>query len=74
MNVREQIARLETSWPAEFRDGFKCGLGIKVEGPREPGNYPIRFHGWPLARRNAWFAGANRGLVERAEREKGGKL
>jgi hypothetical protein len=72
--VLAEVARIEATFPAEFLDGFKIGLGAKVEGAREPGNYPAGFHGWPLVRRNAWFAGANRGLVERAEREKGGKL
>jgi hypothetical protein len=72
--VLAEVARIEAAFPAEFLDGFKSGLDVKVEGRREPGNYPAGFHGWPLVRRNAWFAGANRGLVERAEREKGGKL
>lgn len=71
--VLAEISRIESAFPAEFLDGFKTGLGVKME-TREPGNYPAGFHGWPLGRRNAWWCGANRGLIERDKRENGGAL
>jgi hypothetical protein len=43
--------------------GARCGFLQKFEGTREPGGYSKGFHGWPLARRNAWFAGFNKGSV-----------
>jgi hypothetical protein len=49
----------------EFRDGARCGFLQRQEGPRDPGGYPRGFHGWPLERRNAWFAGFNVGLHDR---------
>lgn len=69
----DEVSRFEAICPAEFRDGFKCGFFGKHDGPREPGGYPIGFHRWPLVNRNAWFAGANRGLVERAAHKGGAR-
>jgi hypothetical protein len=63
MSVLAEVARLEAAYPNEFRDGFKCGIGVNVQGARDPGGYPAGFRNWDLNRRNAWFAGANRGLV-----------
>lgn len=59
-----QIERLKTAWPAEFRDGARCGFLQKYDGSREAGGYPNGFHAWPQDRRNAWFAGFNRGLCD----------
>lgn len=56
---------IRARWPAEWRDGARCGLSQKYEGPRERGGYPIGFHGWPLDRRNAWHAGFNYGRLRR---------
>jgi len=61
-----EIARLRDTWPAEFRDGARCGFLSRADGPREKGGYPLGFHGWPLDRRNAWFSGFNRGRLDRA--------
>lgn len=60
------IARdLRGKYPDAFDDGVRSGLGLPVKAPREPGGYPLHFHQWPLEKRNAWFAGYNRGHVER---------
>jgi hypothetical protein len=72
MNVHNEIVRLRDAWPAEFADGARYGLLGKADGPRERGGYPFGFHQWSLERRNAWYAGANRGLIERASCENGG--
>ncbi|MCI0601186.1 MAG: hypothetical protein L0Y60_17060 [Beijerinckiaceae bacterium] len=40
--VLAEISRIESAFPAEFLDGFKTGLGVKME-TREPGNYPAGF-------------------------------
>jgi hypothetical protein len=61
--VQEEIARLQAKYSADFKDGARLGLGLKPAGPREPGDYPKGFHPWPLERRNAWFAGFNRGYA-----------
>jgi hypothetical protein len=56
---------IRARWPAEFEDGARCGLTGNTKGPREPGGYPKGFHGWPLDRRNTWFAGFNKGNSDR---------
>ena len=73
MNLRDEVKRLQDRWPAEFKDGFIVGLRGKGEGQRDKGGYPLGFHCWSLERRNAWWAGCNRGLVEliRIEKEIG---
>ena len=55
----EEAARLRQRWPTEFRDGARGAFLMRFDGQREPGGYPLGFHGWPLERRNAWFAGFN---------------
>lgn len=57
--------RLKRAWPDEFADGARCAFFQRYPGRREKGGYPLGFHGWPLERRNAWFAGFNLGRVER---------
>ncbi len=52
-------------WRTEWRDGARCAFLGQFEGEREIGGYPRGFHAWPLARRNAWFAGFNRGFHDR---------
>jgi hypothetical protein len=52
-------------WPHEFRDGARCGFLQRYDGNRERGGYPLGFHRWPLERRNAWYAGFNRGFCDR---------
>ena len=51
--------------PREFADGAKRAFS---------GNrlYPPGFKDWPLDRRNAWFAGWNKGYVDRKKREGAG--
>jgi hypothetical protein len=58
----EEAARLRQRWPTEFRDGARGALLMRFDGQREPGGYPLGFNGWPLERRNAWFAGFNGGF------------
>ncbi|GEM_PF-2967213 len=72
--ARNERRAIRKQWPAEFDDGVVYGLTGKADGPREPGGYPKGFHGWPLERRNAWFAGANFGLLARSERESNGEI
>ena len=56
---REHIRR---AFPAEFNDGAKRGFrGDKL--------YPPGFLEWPLDRRNAWYAGFNKGYSDRKKRE-----
>jgi hypothetical protein len=59
------LTRMREQWPAEFRDGARCGFLKEPEGPRDPGGYPRGFQRWPLERRNAWFAGFNVGFRDR---------
>ena len=65
MNANAERARLKSAWPHEFKDGARCGLLQKYDGPRRAGGYPKGFHGLPLDRRNAWFAGYNYGRMKR---------
>lgn len=65
MTAENERAAIRNQWQAEFDDGARCGFLQKFEGAREPGGYPKGFHGWPLARRNAWFAGFNIGSVDK---------
>lgn len=56
---------LRRSFPDDFLDGARAGLAIRAfDGDREPGNYPLGFHEWPLERRNAWWAGYNQGRLD----------
>jgi hypothetical protein len=57
--------RLKQAWPEEFADGERCAFHQRYPGKREKGGYPLGCHGWPLERRNAWFAGFYLGLIER---------
>jgi hypothetical protein len=56
-------------WPQEFNDGARSAFLQRCNGPREKGGYPLGFHGWPLARRDAWFAGFNCGRLDRLRLE-----
>ena len=62
-----ESAHLQRAWPTEFADGERCAFLQRFAGEREKGGYPLGFHGWPLHRRNAWFAGFNFGLLEHAQ-------
>ena len=62
-------AELRLRWPAAFRDGFRIGAGDRPASQREPGNYPLGFHGWPLDRRNAWFCAWNAARCKRKRDE-----
>ncbi len=65
MNADDERRRLKRAWPDEWRDGYYCGFSRKFDGEREAGGYPLGFHQWPLARRNAWCAGVNLGRCDR---------
>ena len=56
---------IRRDFPREFADGESMGAGWEPGGEREEGGYPLGFHGWPLERRNAWFAGFNLGRGRR---------
>lgn len=66
MSAEDDLVPRE-QWPVEWRDGARCAFLMKFDGPRERGGYPVGFHGWPLDRRNAWFAGFNRGFHDRLQ-------
>jgi hypothetical protein len=61
----DEVARLTQRWPDEFRDGARCAFLRRFDGARQKGGYPPGFDHWPLERRNAWFAGFNRGFHDR---------
>jgi hypothetical protein len=61
----DEVARLTQRWPDEFRDGARCAFLRRFDSARQAGGYPSAFHHWSLERRNAWFAGFNRGLHDR---------
>jgi hypothetical protein len=63
----DEIARLTQRWPDEFRDGARFAFLRRFDGTRQEGGYPSRFQYWPLERRNAWFAGFNRGFHDRLD-------
>jgi hypothetical protein len=65
MSAYDEVARLRRQWPNEFRDGARCAFLHRFYGEREKGGYPRGFHLWALERRNAWFAGSNRGFHDR---------
>ena len=55
------VKRLGDQWPEEFRHGYRFGFRGKADPPCDQAGYPSGFHMWLLDRRNAWFAGWNRG-------------
>jgi len=64
--IRNELRR---KWQDVFDDGARCAFLREYPGEREAGGYPKDFHSWPLERRNAWFAGFNLGLIDRARFE-----
>jgi hypothetical protein len=64
-SAADEVAAVSRRWPNEFREGARCGFLRRFVGVREKGGYPRGFHLWPLERRNAWFAGFNRGFLDR---------
>lgn len=67
MNAADEVEMIRKAWPAEFNDGARCAFLQHYDGDREKGRYPLGFHGWPLDRRNAWFAGFNKGRCDRQQ-------
>jgi hypothetical protein len=65
MNLEAEIAALRSQWPAEFKGAARCAFLRQYDGKREKGGYPLGFHRWMPDRRNAWFAGYNRGYHDR---------
>jgi hypothetical protein len=65
VSVADEMTTIRTAWPAEFNDGARGAFLQRYDGCREAGGYPVGFHQWPLARRNAWFAGFNVGRRDR---------
>ena len=62
--MSDERAHLKRIYPEEYRLGIRAAFGFLPE-QREPGGYPKGFHGWPLERRNAYFAGFNVGFCDR---------
>ena len=67
--AERERAAIRAAWPDEFRDGARCGLSQKYEGPREAGGYPMNFNSWPIDRRNSWWSGFNAGRLDRLRHE-----
>jgi hypothetical protein len=65
MSAADELETLRKAWPGEYMDGARFAFLRRVNGRREPGGYPAAFHAWSLQRRNAWFAGFNRGSCDR---------
>jgi hypothetical protein len=65
MNAADEVEMIRKAWPAEFRDGARCGFLYRFDGERERGGYPRGFRAWELSQRNAWFAGFNVGFHDR---------
>ncbi len=63
--VSQERARLKAAWSDEWRDGLAAELFQKYDGEREVGGFPLGLHGWPLDRKNAWYAGFNYGRCQR---------
>jgi hypothetical protein len=61
-------AQLRAKFPAEFEHGYRYGGTGGVQPECDAAGYPIGFVGWPLDRRNAWWAGFNLGHVKREPR------
>lgn len=56
--AQERRESLRQRYPVEFNDGARRAFNsIK--------RYPRGFLGWPLEKRNAWFAGFNMGYMDR---------
>ena len=62
-DVADEVKRLADQWPEEFRLGYRFGFRGKADPPCDQAGYPSGFHAWPLASRNAWFCGFNRGRI-----------
>jgi hypothetical protein len=67
MTAVDDADRLRQCWRDEFTDGARCAFLRRFDGNREEGGYPRGFHHWPLDRRNAWFAGFNKGRCDRQQ-------
>jgi hypothetical protein len=65
-SIRNELRR---QWQDAFDDGAQCAFTGEYPREREPGGYPKGFYFWPLEKRNAWFAGFNLGLIDRARFE-----
>jgi hypothetical protein len=64
-DARNARRALRAKYPSEFDDGARCGATLSYPGEREPGGYPKGSHGWPLEKRNAWYAAFNIGYAKR---------
>jgi hypothetical protein len=64
------LKSLQDKWPAEFRDGARCGFLQRRDSLYGPCGYPAGFAHWQLERRNAWFAGFNIGYHDRSRLSK----
>ena len=50
MNAAEEVTRLRSRWPSEFKDGARCAFLRRYDGERERGGYPLGFLRWALDR------------------------
>jgi hypothetical protein len=63
-SAKAERERLERAWPEAFRDGVRAAFGF-FPPDHEHGGYSKGFHGSPLGKRNAYFAGFNLGFGDR---------
>ena len=58
----EKAARIRAiircRWPSVFDHSARSAFLQHCHGPREKGGYPLGFHGWTLAGRDAWLTGS----------------
>jgi len=67
MNAADEVEMIRKAWPTEFNDSARCAFLQRHDGDREKGGYPLGFHRWSPDRRNAWFAGFNKGRCDRQQ-------
>ena len=61
IDARQERDLIKGNYPAEYADGARRGFARDKL-------YPTGFHQWPLDRRNAWWAGFNKGYCDRRGR------
>jgi hypothetical protein len=59
--ARNERRRLKRFYPDVWKAGALAACGIKTG---LPGGYPQGFHGWPLDKRNAYFAAFNQAYTD----------
>jgi hypothetical protein len=58
-------AELREQFHQEFEHGYRTGYLGEFQQPCDAAGYPVGFHAWALARKNAWYSAWNLGNVQR---------